>query len=436
MYACIYVADPQAGQQLLALALEFSPAVEQTSPEMAVFPIGALRTLIGSPYQIASEICRLGHERKLEANLAISSNPDTAILLARHFSGVTLVSAGEEHLKLAPIPLHSLFAYDTTLDPALLEILQRWGLKTCEDLAGLPERGVAERLGKPGVYLRRLACGAIDRPLRVPAPATNYEERVELEHALHLLEPLLFLLGRALGELCSRLRSQSRAARVLGARFDLEEDTQRLRANPYCCELEFPVPLDQTQTILKLLQLHLERHPPDAPVMAFTLRVDPVEPRRIQGGMFLPPTPPADKLQVTLARIAAMVGQENAGTPMLLNTHRPDAFQMTGLNMDEAGKLPSTRPEAGQTIRLAMRLFRPALAARIRLAGTAPKAVAAAGIKGTVLRCAGPWKTSGEWWTSTSWAREEWDVALDDGALYRIYCELPARAWYVHGVYD
>jgi protein ImuB len=412
---------------LLALALAFSPVVEQAT-HTVVFPIRALRTLIGSPHRIAAEICRLGHERKLEASLAIASYPDTAILLARHFSGVTLVSTGAEHLKLGPVPLQSLFAYDTTLDPALLEILHRWGLKTCADLAGLPERGVAERLGQPGVYLRKLACGAIDRPLRVAAPATNYEERVVLEHALDLLEPLLFLLGRALGELCSRLRSQSRAARALKARLELEGQ------NPYRCELEFPVPLEQAQTILKLLQLHLERHPPEAPVMGFTLRVEPAEPRRIQGGMFLPPTPPADKLQVTLARIAAMVGRENTGTPMLLNTYRPDAFQMTGLHTDP--RPPKEQPAGRETIRLAMRLFRPALQARIRLAGTAPKAITAAGIKGTVLRCAGPWKTSGEWWASTSWTREEWDVALDDGGLYRIYCELPARAWYVHGVYD
>src|ERR1700761_2077589 len=296
MYACIYVADGEvAAHGLLALALEFAPVVEQTSPDTAVFAISALRTLIGSPPQIAAEICRLGHERKLKANLAIASHPDTAILLARHFPGVTMAGAGEEHLKLAPIPLESLFKHDTALDSAMLAILHRWGLKTCEDLAGLPERGVAGRLGKAGVYLRGLARGAIERPLRIAPPVTNYEERVELEHALHLLEPLLFLLGRTLGELCSRLRSQSRAARLLEARFDLEHH------KPYRAELEFPVPLEEAQTMLKLLQLHLERHPPEAPVTAFTLRVEPAEPRRVQGGMFLPPTPPADQLQVTLA---------------------------------------------------------------------------------------------------------------------------------------
>lgn len=434
MYACVYAPESQASpHQLLALALDFSPIVEQPSPGTVVFPIDALRKLIGSPRQIASEICRWGHAHQFEASMAIASSPDTAILLARNYPGVTLASAGEEHLKLARIPLHALFAHGPGLDPALLEILHRWGLQTCEDLAALPERGVVERLGQSGVYLRNLARGAIDRPLRLPPPVTNYEERVELEHSLHLLEPLLFLLGRTLSELCGRLRSQSMAARSLEARFELEE------RKAYRCELEFPVPLDQAPALLKLLQLHLERHPPEAGVAAFMLRVDPVEPRRIQGGMFLPPTPPADKLQVTLARIAAMVGRENVGTPKLLNTHRPDAFQWASLNLGPPDKAArDDEPAAGQhrTLRLAMRLFRPALEARVRLAGAAPQTVAASGVKGRVIRCAGPWKTSGEWWAATSWTREEWDVALDDGALYRIYCEIPGRAWFVHAVYD
>lgn len=428
MYACIH--DTQAAPHgLLALALEFAPLVEQTSPTTVVFSIAALRTFIGSPHQIASEISRLGYERKLDANLAIASNPDTAILLARNFPGVTLVSPGDEHFKLASIPLECLFAHDPVLDSALLDILHRWGLKTCEDLAALPERGVAERLGQPGIYLRALACGAIHRPLRVLPPATKYEERMELEHPLHLLEPLLFLLGRVLAELCSRLRSQSQAARLLETRLEL--DSHKL----YRCELEFPVPLEESQTMLKLLHLHLERHPPEAAVVAFTLRVEPTAPRRIQNGIFLPPTPPADKLQITLARIAAMVGQENVGAPLLLNTHRPDAFELTALNTSASGATAG-QPASCETLRLVMRLFRPALHARVRLSGSAPKAVAASGVKGTVLRCAGPWKTSGEWWASTSWAREEWDIALDDGALYRIYCEIPAREWYVHAVYD
>jgi protein ImuB len=158
MYACLYA--PGSGPAaLLDLALEFSPYVEQSSGDTVIFCIDPLRKLLGSPYQIASEISRAGYERSLQANLAIASNPDTAILLARHTKGVTLVPPGEEQRKLAPLSLAEL-----TTDQAMLDILLRWGVKTCEDLAVLPEAGVAERLGPGGVYLRNLSLGVLHRP--------------------------------------------------------------------------------------------------------------------------------------------------------------------------------------------------------------------------------------------------------------------------------
>ncbi len=104
----------------MALALQFAPAVERTCREHVPFLDCALRKLIGSPHQIASEICRLGYERKLQANLAIASNPDTAILLACHFTGRNAGTPGEEQLKLAPIPLAALFTHDISLDSKLL----------------------------------------------------------------------------------------------------------------------------------------------------------------------------------------------------------------------------------------------------------------------------------------------------------------------------
>ncbi|MBV9778804.1 MAG: hypothetical protein JOY62_02420 [Acidobacteriaceae bacterium] len=389
---------------------------------------------MGSPHQIASEICRLGYEQKLEANLAIASNPDTAILLARNCAGVILVTPGEENFKLASLPLACLFAVQTNVSLDLLETLQRWGLKTCGDLAALPEQGIAERLGATGIYLRNLACGKINRALRIPPPKTSYEERMELEHPIALLEPLLFLFSRILNELCGRLRAQSQGACALEARLELEEQKK------YRCELEFPVPLTESAAMLKLLQLHLERHAPEAPILAFTLRLKTTEPRRVQHGFFLPPAPPADKLELTLARIEGMVGKQNVGAPVLLNTHRPDAFQIAPFHVPDMEmvqkSLHTETPADQQVLRLAIRLFRPALYANVKVAGTAPQGVSAPGVQGNVIRSAGPWKTSGEWWASTSWIREEWDVALDDGALYRIYQESPSREWYVYGIYD
>jgi protein ImuB len=431
MYACVHALKPSASDgDLLRLAGEFSPAVEETDADTVVFSISALRKLLGSPHQIASEICRLGYERHLQASMAITGNPDSSILLARNLIGVTLVTSGEESLKLSPLPLTCLFSNNVSANPELLQVLHRWGLKTCGDFAAIPERGISERLGPEGVYLLNLARGRINRPLRLAASETDYRERMELDHPVALLEPLLFLFARVLNELCQRLWSQSRAARWLETKFDLEGNKS------YCCKLEFPVPLDDSQSILKLFQLHLERHSPEAPILAFAMQVEPAEPRRLQSSFFVPPMPPPDKLQITLERIAGMVGKENVGTPAMLNTHRPDAFEMTGLNTSPPDSKEPGENEKQTALRLVMRLFRPALHARVTLAGWAPKHVLASGVKGNVVQYAGPWKTSGEWWTSTAWTREEWDIALDDGALYRIYLQPQDREWFVCGVYD
>jgi protein ImuB len=431
MYACLHCDDPSiAPDELLELAAQFSPAVEQTDAKTVVFSIDGLRKLIGSPHQIASEISRYGHARKLKANLAIAANPDTAILLAQHRGGITLVNPGEEFFQLAAIPITSLFGnlqYAAEIEP----VLSRWGLKTCEDLAALPEKGIAERLGKAGVHLRNLACGRISRPLRIPQEVTSYEERLVLEHPLSLLEPLLFLFASVLNVLCQRLRSQSRAARSLQCKLELEGAEECL------CPLQFPVPLDNSQSILKLLQLYLEAHPPGAPVVAFTLSIEAVEPRRLQGGFFLPTTPTPDKLQITLARIRGMVGEENAGTPALLNTHRPDAFSIGELNPVQKQTQPAPQTDfQSETLHLAMRLFRPALHARVTVADKKPRHVSAHGVQGRVVEWAGPWKTSGEWWAATAWSREEWDVELEDGSLYRIYMQQLNSEWYIHAIYD
>jgi len=65
-----------------------------------------------------------------------------------------------------------------------------------------------------------------------------------------------------------------------------------------------------------------------------------------------------------------------------------------------------------------------------------PFHISARGVEGRVLTLAGPWRISGDWWTAAPWARDEWDVALTDGALYRIYFERPAGRWFVEGSYD
>jgi protein ImuB len=87
----------------------------------------------------------------------------------------------------------------------------------------------------------------------------------------------------------------------------------------------------------------------------------------------------------------------------------------------------------------AMRIFRPPLPAKVEMKDGAPSAVIANAQRGTVVGLAGPWRTSGEWWTEKAWSREEWDVALqlkDTCVLYRVFRDLSSSKWFVEASYD
>lgn len=424
MYAAIHIpnASPEASAELAGLAKTFSPLVEITAPDTVVLPVTPLRQLIGPPHQIASEIARRAAERGLTGNIGIAQNPDTAILAARNLVGVTIIPRGAESKYIGSFRIETL-----PIDIETYLTLDRWGIRTLEDFSALPDDGIMERLGPAAAYLQQLARGAADRPLK-PAPlGISYEDRFELEHEVSLLEPLLFILSRLLNELTARLSSQSMATTELRLTLDLASRETHART------LKLPFPTRDAKMMLKLLQLELEAHPPAAPIAAVTLAVEPVEPRIVQHGLYVPPAPEPEKLELTLTKIRAMVGLDNAGSPQLLDTYRPGAWKMMPVDTSAARThTPATAPRT----RLVFRYFSPVLQARVELQNERPVRLFAQGVYGNVLKAAGPWRTSGDWWTPDPWDRDDWDIGLNNGGLYRIYLKRPAAAWFVEGAYD
>jgi protein ImuB len=161
--------------------------------------------------------------------------------------------------------------------------------------------------------------------------------------------------------------------------------------------------------------------------------VEPVDPRVIQHGLFLPLAPEPEKLELTLARIANLVGENKVGSPELVDSHRPGAFRINRFVPLAASERSAGN---GSCRHLALRVFRPPLPAKIRAESGRPGWISARGVRGKVVSLAGPWRSSGDWWAGDAWNRDEWDVALSDGALYRIYCDRQSGAWFVEGRYD
>lgn len=410
MFACLHA--PGEFERLIACAHGFSPLVERTDADTVTLDIDGLEHLFGSVYDIARAIIgRAG----ITFNIAVAANPDAAFHAARGFPGTSIVPQGDEAKFLATLPVALLSPSEETS-----ETLARWGVRTFRDLAALPDLGVAARLGEEGVRLQQLARGEHERPLVPIETPQRFEEAMELEHPVELLEPLLFVLSRLTGDVCKRLEDRALAAIGLRVRLQLENAAEHERS------IRLPVPMRSPRVFLKLIELDLEKHPPSAPIIKVTIAADPAKPRTTQNGLFIPLAPEPEKLELTLARITNIVGENNVGSPELVDTHRPGAFRIRPFAMSGKG----TGKQASPT-QLALRVFRPPVAARVQA-----DLVTAPGIRGRIVQQAGPWRTSGDWWTTDPWSRDEWDIELTDGALYRIYCDAQTGRWFIEGSYD
>ena len=249
----------------------------------------------------------------------------------------------------------------------------------------------------------------------------------------------------------------------------------------YRITLQLPVPAQDSKTLLKLLQLELQTHPPKASVKKVLLTIEAAPPRKMQRELFTPPGPEPQRMEITLARIKAITGETRVGSPVLRNTHRPDAFQMQRFSpsSEEALGARTSRPplaaesaqemnawHQGRAGRLrsqghcpavphsALRRFRPPIPARVELKDAQLVFVTFLNQRRKVLAQAGPWRNSGDWWSETSWARDEWDVRLvespsrahktrpfetvpnPESVVYRIYLNLHTQQWFVEGMYD
>lgn len=474
MFACIYgrgvsqstASSPEVdGRLLLDLAFTFSPLVEQAALNTVALDISGQDLLFASPVvspqaitseaeidsarNLANEIVRRAAALKFRVNVAVATTPDVAIHAARLFKGMTIIRAGEELSKLGSFTIDK-------LDPSLVgiaadrvaeiqETFALWGIRTFADLAALPLTGVAERLGQEGVRLQRLAQGRTDRRLNLVRPPVGFEQLLALEHPVAELEPFSFILSRLLNQLCANLYESALATNELRLNLRLEDKTEHDRV------ITLPVPMRNAKTLLRLLLFDIEAQPPTSPITEVRIRAEPVKPRASQAGLFVPLAPEPERLEITLARLAKLVGRDNVGSPQLLDTHRPDAFRMTRFTLVSGKrKKDSNRKSeiANRQCVMGFRLFRPAWRADVQMNRGRPARIntwsgkSSNVLRGKVVCAAGPWRRSGDWWRSDMWARDEWDVAVIDSAfpqnevLCRIYRELSSEKWFVEGIYD
>jgi len=423
-----------AHQALLAWASHTSPRIQDRAVDLIVADIDGLRLLYGRPEQIALRIRKALLEVHLSANVAVALNPDTAVIAARGNQGISIA--------IQPKAIGTLPVTLVTSNSEILDTFRLWGIRTLAELAVLDGAALAQRLGSEGVLLQRLARGEQVHPFLADETELEFREQQTFETAIDLLDPLSFIFACLLERICSRLLAHALSTNEVD--WELKLDPHRVVGQDvddlhlfHRRTLKLPNPTTDHKLLSRLIQLELQSQPPSAPVISVAILAHAVLPRYTQQGLFVPQAPDPDKIELTIARLANLVGKDQVGSPEVLDAHRPRAFVMGKF---EPVFLSTTPPQRSEKPRLALRLFDPAKAANIAFRAGVPCAVNFDAKKGEVVHHSPPWLSSGEWWNELGWNRKEWDVQVrfSDGATgdYRIYVDLLTQKSYVDGVYD
>jgi protein ImuB len=332
----------------------------------------------------------------------------------------------------------------------ILGILHKWGIHTLGDFARLDKEKIAARLGPEAVLLWERANGQSTRPLKFIQPPESFAENFEFEHEVETSEPLLFILRRFLEQLSVRLNAVYLVTRELTLRIGFTNK----QSYEHCFKI--PQPTNQVDLLFRMLHTHLEDFKSEHPIVAISLQAQPVKSAHQQFGLFETALRDPNQLYETLTRLTGLLGTDRVGTPVLEDTHRPDAFrivpfswQLDSESENGAGRdcarpkveaassrlVKKTRLEAASTSpTAAFRRFRPGLPASVLLEENKPVHLRSAEITGATASQMGPYAASGNWWDDKSWTRREWDLHLSHGPVLR--CHEHGDGWQVDGIYD
>lgn len=422
--------EAAAKAALLECAGGFSPRVEDRSEDgvfLAVIDIAGTQALFGLPEMLAQNLLTRVRALGITASIAVSNNFHAAVALAKGIDRQTVkvIPKGEECTALASLPLTVL---DLTVEQA--ETFSLWGIRTPGMLGALPEKELIARMGQSGKRLRQIARGEMPHLFQPVEPAFTLTEWMELDSPVEVLDALLFVVNLMLDQLIRRAMARVLAIASVRITLTLESGARHSRL------VRPALPSNDRQLWLKLLHLDLEAHPPQAAILAVALDAEPGNTGKVQLGLFTPQLPEPSRLDVTLARIRAIVGDENVGRAVLTDTHRRDGFRIEPFNVLSAEPLEIR----SAPLRPAMRRLRPAEAVFVTVQSERPKSFFFRERRYAVEQAYGPWLTSGDWWSPTLWGCEQWDLVAraHDGAM--LCCclirDMLREQWQMVALYD
>jgi len=412
---------------LLECVSQFSPRIEEVCAATAssfVLDIAGTGLLFGPPETLAQRLRAALTTAGFRASLAVSTNFHTARLKAATSHGITVIPEGQEATHLAKLPLAAL-----NLEENHAGTFAIWGIRTLGELATLPEVDLTVRLGQQARYWHYLARGIATHTFQPIEAEFTLKEFFDFETPVEEMDSLLFIGARMIDCLVARASARALSLASLTVEMTLAGGRQHKRV------IRPALPSVDRKFLLKLLQLEIAAHPPQAAVLSFTLTAEAGQSSKVQLGLFAPQTPEPSRLDVTIARLKAIAGEDRVGSPVLEDTHRSGNFRMEGFSASSIyAATKASRP------RMALRRMRPPVPIRVQLHTTKPAAFRDADGNHEITAAYGPWHSKGCWWSTAGWDEEEWDVLTQTGNGDAVACLLVQdrrkREWRLEAYYD
>lgn len=383
-------------EALLQTAWSLSPKVEVFQPGICTADLRGAR---GKPEVLLSRALRQLETLGLAAKGGIAPGPDLALLAALNAAPLLCVENGAAFA--ATLPLRAL-----TPNQALLGTLSQWGIHTAGALLKLPRQQALERLGAAGQALWEAARGGNARPLRCVQEPVRFEEFLTFEGEIETLEPLLFVLNRFLESLACRIKPIARLVSEMHLELPLENGSAHRRS------FAVPAPTLDTVVLLGILKTHLEQLKLEHRPVGVRLRLEATLEKHCALDLFEPVLRDPNRFGETLARLAALVGEERVGIPLPAASHFSEPVLL-----ENASVLYKTHPvfeRRSPTLcrGLPLHRFRPAPPARVDFANSQPAYISSERISGKIIQSRGPYRLSGHWWDANSRSKEEWDIEV------------------------
>ncbi|MDQ6823061.1 MAG: hypothetical protein M3Z07_00980, partial [Candidatus Eremiobacteraeota bacterium] len=389
-----------------------SPLVDDSCEGLAFLE---MRGIVGGAHEWIALVRRTLAPFELPVRVALASNKFVA-RSAAYASDGSICLPGEEATCVAPLPLELL-----ELDPRTTERLRLLGVKNLGELARLPHGPFVRRFGKPAAAWHERACGVDPTPFIPRAHELHVDATLYGEGAAVQEDQVYFALRILIDRVCTDLLALGKGASLVHVSFESENGDIHLLPVGFAQATADPRPM------LDVIRAKMEGLTFTSPVTGLRMQALRLEENGTPATLFAAGQADPQALSVALARLEAAL-ETGAKAAHVQPAHRLEARFAYDRFVPPLHAVPSATTAMCTSPQLRLLSVREI---NVCTAGNAPAFVGSP--PQAVLECAGPWRIDDGWFEAPV-TRDEYDVLLEDGALYRIFRQ--GESWYVRGSYD